>query len=124
MPQPSSIHPIKAAIDEVIAGLIRLRNSAPRIVGEADQADAEALATFVVDYARVVDAGLLAVGLYAESNFGSFGKRVDEDFRDQMLRAVDGNATHTLDDAGLALYESFHENRADIARQMRMDGVW
>lgn len=65
-----------------------------RFCGEADKGDAQALTRDLLDIARIVDAALYDIGREAKAHIGH-----DVDlslFTDQLLGAIEGNATHTI----------------------------
>jgi len=62
--------------------------------GEADKSDAQALTRDLLDIARIVDAALYEIGREAKAHFG-----YDVDltlFTDQLLGALEGNATFSI----------------------------
>jgi hypothetical protein len=66
-----------------------------RIVGGyADEADLETRASHLLNIARIVDAYILALGRDVKENIAH---AIDlEDFTDQVIGAVEGNATYQL----------------------------
>jgi hypothetical protein len=65
-----------------------------RLVGEPDKGDAQSLTRDLLDIAKTIDDALLAIGREAKAHFGS---AVDLSlFADQLLGAIEGNATFTI----------------------------
>ena len=65
-----------------------------RLYAQADKSDAQSLTRDLLDIARIVDAALYDIGREAKAYFG-----YDVDltlFTDQLLGAIEGNATHTI----------------------------
>lgn len=65
-----------------------------RLYAEADKGDAQSLTRDLLDIARIVDAALYDIGREAKAHFGH-----DVDltlFTDQLLGAIEGNATYTI----------------------------
>lgn len=74
-----------------------------RLFAQADKSDAQSLTRDILDIARIVDQMLYDIGREAKAYFGH-----DVDlslFTDQLLGAVEGNATHTI----CAAFESREE---------------
>src|SRR5262249_25908083 len=65
-----------------------------RLFAQADKSDAQSLTRDLLDIARIVDAALYEIGREAKAYFGH---EVDLTlFTDQLLTAIEGNATHTI----------------------------
>ena len=87
-------HPVLRAVQAAIARLAAFRPT--RIVGEPDQADAQALADDLLVIAAIVDPIIAAIGDYAGSTIGLAPADVERDFSDQLRGALEGNATYTI----------------------------
>lgn len=111
-------HPVQAAIHVAVAKLAGFRPHT--IVGMADVHDARGLVDDLLALASIIDPVVTAVGRYAESSLGSFGKSFKEDFEDQLLKALQGNATYLIQDAGEAIAESREDAGAEMAREFQM----
>ena len=100
MPTPDLIVQAHGAL---VAKLAVVRPS--RIVGGfADESDLEARASHLMDVARIVDAYILALGHDVRENTA---EPIDlSDFTDQLVAALEGNATFQLSRAAQRLRES------------------
>lgn|SRR5262245_32704089 len=93
MTQPP--HPIRLALDRAIGAMMALR--APDIPDAPTHADASAFNEALMAWAEISDAVTLAFGDYAQTVFGLNKREIDDGFRDQLTRALDGNATHYVE---------------------------
>ena len=50
--------------------------------------------------ASIIDPVVLAIGQYAQENLGLSEKAIHDNFTEQLSRALDGNATWNLEEAG------------------------
>lgn len=85
-------NPLDTAIHNAGRKLCALQMT--RLYAQADKSDAQALTRDLLDIAKIVDDALLLIGREARMHFGN-----DVDltlFTDQLLGAVEGNATHTI----------------------------
>ncbi len=86
------INPLDTAIHNAGRKLCALQMT--RLWGEGDKSDAQSLTRDLLDIARIVDAALHEIGREARAHLGS-----DVDltlFTDQLLGALEGNATYTI----------------------------
>lgn len=89
---PLAANPLDIAVRNAGRKLCGLQMT--RLWGEGDKSDAQSLTRDLLDIARIVDAALYEIGREAKAHFGH-----DVDltlFTDQMLGAIEGNATHTI----------------------------
>lgn len=80
----------------VEAGKQLLNMRAHHIVGEPDRHDAEELVACLRRLAAIIDPVVEAVGSYASHHFGWVDQRL---FQDQLVGALDGNATFAIEQA-------------------------
>src|SRR6476620_9126500 len=80
----------------VEAGKQLLNMRAHHIVGEPDRHDAEDLVANLRRLAAIIDPVVAAIGSYASHHFGWVDQRL---FKDQLLGALDGNATFAIEQA-------------------------
>jgi hypothetical protein len=89
---PARANPLDIAIHNAGHKLIHLQMT--RLWGEATKSDAQSLTRDLLDIAKIVDDAILAIGREARAHIG---RDVDLTlFTDQLLGAIEGNATHTL----------------------------
>ena len=91
-PADQPANPLDTAIHTAGRKLCALQMT--RLWGQADKSDAQSLTRDLLDIARIVDAALYEIGREAKAHIGH-----DIDlslFTDQLLGAVEGNATHTI----------------------------
>jgi len=91
-PRAESFNPLDTAIHAAGRKLCALQMT--RLFGECTKSDAQSLTRDLLDIAKIIDDALLAIGHEARMHFGS-----DVDltlFADQLLGALEGNATHTI----------------------------
>jgi len=86
--------PVRSAI--LIAAYKLLCLQPARIVGEPDIHDANALVDDIEALAAILDPIFVAIGDYANSHIGLSRQDRDDCFKDVILRAVQGNATHVI----------------------------
>lgn len=102
------VHPVRVAFKE--AGL-KLACLLPHtIVGEPDMADARGLLSDLDALIAIIDPVIAAIGHYAESHLGSLDQSL---FTDQVLGALDGNATFAIEDVVRKRMEDYGEIAAD-----------
>jgi hypothetical protein len=80
----------------VEAGKQFLNMRAPHIVGEPDRHDAEELIACLRRLAAIIDPVVSAIGSYASHHFGWVDQRL---FKDQLLNALEGDATFVIEQA-------------------------
>ena len=80
----------------VDAGRQLLNMRAHHIVGEPDRHDAEELVACLRRLAAIVDPVVAAIGNYANHHFGWVDQRL---FTDQLLNALEGDATFAIERA-------------------------
>lgn len=93
-----------------------------QVAGMADRADAENLADDLVAVANIIDPLVEAIGDEAYRHLPI----ADDDrqcFRDQLLGALEGNATYLVTEAGRELEESYREPDPDYLRDLRAETV-
>jgi hypothetical protein len=84
-----------------------------KISGAGDKHDADNLIADLEALCAIVDPVVLAVGLYAKENLGITDKAINENFTDQLSRALEGNATFNLEEAGDRATEHLHSIAAE-----------
>jgi hypothetical protein len=90
-------NPLDTAIHNAGRALCALQMTRLVCVGRPNKREAELLVNDLLDIARIVDTALLAIGTEARDHFGN---DVDlEPFADQLLGALDGNATYSISQA-------------------------
>jgi hypothetical protein len=90
--RPERANPLDIAIHDAGRKLLGLRMT--RLWGEATKSDAQSVVRDLLDIARIVDTAILEIGREAKAHIGH-----DVDlslFADQLLGALEGNATFTL----------------------------
>ena len=85
---------LNAAFVEAGKQLLNMR--AHHIVGESDRHDAEELVACLRRLAAIVDPVVAAIGSYASHHFGWVDQRL---FKDQLLNALEGDATFVIEQA-------------------------
>ena len=93
---PAQREPIASTLDAIVhnAGDKLKALTMTRIVGgEADMSDAKSLVTDLLDIARIIDLVIAAIGEYADSHIGRIDQKL---FTDQLLGALQGNATFEI----------------------------
>ena len=80
----------------VDAGRQLLNMRAHHIVGEPDRHDAEELVACLRRLAAIIDPVVAAIGGYANHHFGWVDQRL---FTDQLLNALEGDATFVIEQA-------------------------
>src|SRR6476659_993627 len=80
----------------VEAGRQLLNMRAHHIVGEPDRHDAEELVACLRRLAEIIDPVVAAIGRYASHHFGWVDQRL---FTNQLLGALDGDATFAIEQA-------------------------
>jgi hypothetical protein len=80
----------------VTAGVHLLNMRAHHIVGEPDRHDAEELVACLRQLAAIIDPVVAAIGSYANHHFGWVDQRL---FKDQLLNALEGDATFVIQEA-------------------------
>ena len=80
----------------VEAGRQLLNMRAHHIVGEPDRHDAEELVACLRRLAAIIDPVVAAIGSYANHHFGWVDQRL---FTDQLLNALEGDATFVIEQA-------------------------
>ena len=85
---------LNAAFVEAGKQLLNMR--AHHIVGEPDRHDAEELVACLRRLAEIIDPVVAAIGSYASHHFGWVDQRL---FTDQLLNALDGDATFAIEKA-------------------------
>src|SRR5215470_12913371 len=111
-PPPS--HPVRAALSVAVVKLAGLRPA--RIVGEPELADARNLIDDLQAVASIVDPIIVAIGDYAEANFGRLDASL---FKDQLRGALEGNATFEIEQVARRLIANRACAQADYRREMR-----
>lgn len=87
-------NPLDTAIHTAGRKLLALQMTRFSATCRPDKGEAQSLVRDLLDVARIVDAALHDIGREARAHFG-YGVKLDL-FTDQMLGAIEGNATHTV----------------------------
>ena len=97
MLRTAPIHPIRAAIILAKSRMDTLE------LGDSHGApiwlDLEDFVESLLAWAAISDAVTLAFGEYARTEFGISKRDLDDHFKDQLARALDGNADHVVAEA-------------------------
>jgi hypothetical protein len=86
--------PLNSVFVEASKQLLNMRS--PHVVGEPDRHDAEELVACLRRLAAIVDPVVAAIGSYANHHFGWVDQRL---FKDQLLNALEGDATFVIEQA-------------------------
>jgi hypothetical protein len=116
-PAAPTPNPLDTAIHNAGRKLLGLQMT--RLWGQGDKGDAQSLTRDLLDIAKIVDDALLTIGREAVAHFGS-----DVDltlFTDQLLGAVEGNATHTICAAVEAREEEIEAEIGDVRYKLARD---
>ena len=92
-----------------------------RLYAQADKSDAQSLVRDLLDIARIVDAALYEIGREAKAHIGH-----DVDlslFTDQLLGALEGNATHSICAAVEAREEEIESAIGDTRYKMARENA-
>lgn len=118
-PQPLNVAPDPLTTIIHNAGRKLLGLQMTRLVGEADKSDAQALTRDLLDIAKIVDDALLEIGREAKAHFGS---HIDVSlFTDQLLGAIQGNATFNVCEAIEVREEDFEAEIGDTRYKLARD---
>lgn len=90
--------PLDSVVHDAARKLLNLRMC--KINGAGDKHDANNLIADLEILAKIFDGVILQVGLYAKENLGISDKAVRENFTEQVERALSGNATFNIEEAG------------------------
>lgn len=107
-------HPVRAACLTAAVKLVSLIPT--RIVGFPDMADARGVIDDLDAVCAIVDPLIKAIGEYAEQHFGSLDQSL---FTDQVLGALDGNATFEIEQAARRLLADRHDGAIERAAEFR-----
>ena len=110
-------NPLDLAVQNAGRKLMGLQMT--RLYAQADKSDAQSLVRDLLDIARIVDAALYEIGREAKAYFGH-----DVDlslFTDQLLGAIEGNATFTICAAFESREEEIEAEIGDVRYSLARD---